>query len=71
MEPWFPLVSIGLLNQLLHLLGKSGKVESMMKVLDSLMFIHAIEVCVVALSLKHSKVLKFYLITKVKDWFGV
>ncbi|KAG4204180.1 hypothetical protein ERO13_A04G032500v2 [Gossypium hirsutum] len=31
MEPWFPLVSIGLLNQLLHLLGKSGKTESMMK----------------------------------------
>ncbi|KAA3457122.1 pentatricopeptide repeat-containing protein isoform X1 [Gossypium australe] len=31
MEPWFPLVSIGLLNQLLHLLGKSGKIESMMK----------------------------------------
>ncbi|KAB2033081.1 hypothetical protein ES319_D05G423800v1 [Gossypium barbadense] len=31
MEPWFPLVSIGLLNQLLNLLGKSGKIESMMK----------------------------------------
>ncbi|KAF9679630.1 hypothetical protein SADUNF_Sadunf06G0034700 [Salix dunnii] len=31
MEPSFSVVSIGLLNQLLHLLGKSGKIESMMK----------------------------------------
>ncbi|KAE8692542.1 Detected protein of unknown function [Hibiscus syriacus] len=31
MEPWFPSVSIGLLHQLLHLLGRSGKIESMMK----------------------------------------
>ncbi|CAN1791303.1 Pentatricopeptide repeat-containing protein At2g41720 [Linum perenne] len=31
MEPCFPVVSIGLLNQLLHLLGKSGKVDSMVK----------------------------------------
>ncbi|KAK8563342.1 hypothetical protein V6N12_035490 [Hibiscus sabdariffa] len=34
MEPWFPSVSIGLLHQLLHLLGKCGKIESMMKVLQ-------------------------------------
>ncbi|GKV27597.1 hypothetical protein SLEP1_g36756 [Rubroshorea leprosula] len=31
MEPSFPVVSTGLMNQLLHLLGKSGKIESMMK----------------------------------------
>ncbi|OMO71314.1 putative pentatricopeptide repeat-containing protein [Corchorus olitorius] len=34
MEPSFPLVSIGLVNQLLKLVGKSGKIESMMKVLQ-------------------------------------
>ncbi|XP_002529506.3 pentatricopeptide repeat-containing protein At2g41720 isoform X1 [Ricinus communis] len=31
MEPSFSVVSIGLLNQLLHVLGRSGKIESMMK----------------------------------------
>ncbi|OVA04024.1 Pentatricopeptide repeat [Macleaya cordata] len=31
MEPSFSIVSIGLLNQLLYFLGKSGKVETMMK----------------------------------------
>ncbi|KAK0582912.1 hypothetical protein LWI29_031031 [Acer saccharum] len=31
MEPSFPVASIGLINQLLQLLGKSGKNESMMK----------------------------------------
>uniref|UniRef100_A0A2P2KV72 Pentatricopeptide repeat-containing protein At2g41720 isoform X2 n=1 Tax=Rhizophora mucronata TaxID=61149 RepID=A0A2P2KV72_RHIMU len=31
MEPSFSVVSIGLLNQLLHLLGKTGKTDSMMK----------------------------------------
>ncbi|KAF8398350.1 hypothetical protein HHK36_017277 [Tetracentron sinense] len=31
MEPSFSVLSIGLLNQLLHFLGKSGKVETMMK----------------------------------------
>ncbi|KAH7557229.1 hypothetical protein JRO89_XS11G0079600 [Xanthoceras sorbifolium] len=31
MEPSFPVVSIGLINQLLRLLGKSGKIESMVK----------------------------------------
>ncbi|KAJ0044038.1 hypothetical protein Pint_17867 [Pistacia integerrima] len=31
MEPSLPVASIGLMNQLLHLLGKSGKIESMMK----------------------------------------
>ncbi|RVW16467.1 Pentatricopeptide repeat-containing protein [Vitis vinifera] len=31
MEPSISVVSIGLLNQLLHFLGKSGKIETMMK----------------------------------------
>ena len=33
MEPYLPSLSIGLTNQMLHLFGKSGKVEAMMKVL--------------------------------------
>jgi hypothetical protein len=33
MEPLFHVVSAGLMNQLLHFLGKSGKTETMMKVL--------------------------------------
>lgn len=32
MEPSFHVVSVGLLNQILHFLGKSGKTETMMKV---------------------------------------
>lgn len=32
MEPYLPSLSIGLTNQMLHLFGKSGKVEAMMKV---------------------------------------
>ncbi|KAF5946370.1 hypothetical protein HYC85_016598 [Camellia sinensis] len=31
MEPSFPAISVGLLNQLLHFIGKSGKIETMMK----------------------------------------
>ncbi|XP_028083682.1 pentatricopeptide repeat-containing protein At2g41720 isoform X2 [Camellia sinensis] len=31
MEPSFPVISVGLLNQLLHFIGKSGKIETMMK----------------------------------------
>ncbi|CAH2058480.1 unnamed protein product [Thlaspi arvense] len=31
MEPYLPSLSIGLINQMLHLFGKSGKVEAMMK----------------------------------------
>ncbi|KAL5539473.1 hypothetical protein UlMin_042961 [Ulmus minor] len=31
MEPSFPVVSVSLINQLLHFLGKSGKVDTMMK----------------------------------------
>ncbi|KAG5395660.1 hypothetical protein IGI04_017474 [Brassica rapa subsp. trilocularis] len=31
MEPYLPSLSIGLTNQMLHLFGKSGKVEAMMK----------------------------------------
>lgn len=34
MEPSFGVVSIGLVNQLLRFLGKSGKVEIMIKVLE-------------------------------------
>ena len=33
MEPSFTVLSAGLLNHLLHFLGKSGKTETMMKVL--------------------------------------
>lgn len=33
MEPSFAVVSAGLMNQLLHFLGKSGKTETMIKVL--------------------------------------
>lgn len=32
MDPYLPSLSIGLTNQMLHLFGKSGKVEAMMKV---------------------------------------
>ncbi|GFY96208.1 tetratricopeptide repeat (TPR)-like superfamily protein [Actinidia rufa] len=31
MEPSLPVISVGLLNQLLHFIGKSGKIETMMK----------------------------------------
>lgn len=31
-EPSLPKVSVGLVNQLLHVLGRSGKIETMMKV---------------------------------------
>ncbi|KAK6941818.1 Pentatricopeptide repeat [Dillenia turbinata] len=31
MEPSFPAISVGLLNQLLHFLGRSGKTDTMMK----------------------------------------
>lgn len=31
-EPSLPRVSIGLVNQLLRILGRSGKIETMMKV---------------------------------------
>jgi len=34
MEPSFSALSIGLLNPLLHLLVKSGKMESIMKVFE-------------------------------------
>lgn len=33
-SPSFSIVSVGLLNQLLYFLGKSGKVETMMKVVQ-------------------------------------
>jgi hypothetical protein len=32
MEPSFAVVSAGVMNHLLHFLGKSGKTETMMKV---------------------------------------
>ena len=32
MDPSFSLISVGLLNQLLYFLGKSGKIENMIKV---------------------------------------
>lgn len=33
LEPSLSMVSVGLLNQLLHFLGKSGKTEAMIKVI--------------------------------------
>lgn len=35
MEPSFAVLSSGLVNHLLHFLGKSGKTETMMKVLQN------------------------------------
>ena len=45
MEPSLPVVSRGVINQLLHFLGRSGKVETMMKVFGDftyslLLFLH-------------------------------
>lgn len=45
MEPSFGVVSIGLMNQLLHFLGKSGKVEIMMKVSENLSFSFYLFIC--------------------------